>query len=162
MAEQFGNPDDASASATDAGVACVVVNRVGAGSDANVVTSGDEHNGVSSGDVAGEDGEQVRVRADKMIRSSRYMKQVNLILLPRAKLINCMCVNIPQLGDILLEALNAELPHGMMFKSLPDRIERMACQSEMVGELEIIWMSKAIDRQIDVIAESSVLKYGEA
>ena len=49
-----------------------------------------------------------------------------------------------------------------MFKSLPERIERMACQTEMVGELEIIWTSKAINRQIHVIAENNVLKYGEA
>ena len=36
----------------------------------------------------------------------------------RAKLTNCMCVNIPQLEDIPLEALNADLPIGLMFKSL--------------------------------------------
>ena len=80
----------------------------------------------------------------------------------RAKLINCMCINISELGDISLEALNADLPHGLMFKSLSERIERMACQTEMVGELEIIWTSKAINRQIHVIAENNVLKYGEA
>ena len=38
----------------------------------------------------------------------------------------------------------------------------MACQREMVGELEIIWMSKVINRQIHVIPENNVLKYGEA
>ena len=47
------------ASDTDAGVACVVANR------ASVVTVGDDQNDVAYGDVAGEDGEYVRVRADK-------------------------------------------------------------------------------------------------
>ena len=43
----------------------------------------------------------------------------------RAKLINCMCINISELGDISLEALNADLPHGLMFKSL----QRKECLS---------------------------------
>ena len=49
---QFGDPDDGSASATDAGIACVVANRVDAGTQANIVTAEDEYNGVGSGDVA--------------------------------------------------------------------------------------------------------------
>ena len=60
VSDQFGDPDDGSASATDAGIACVVANRVDADTQANVVTAEDEHNGVASGDVACADGEQSR------------------------------------------------------------------------------------------------------
>ena len=37
----------------------------------------------------------------------------------------------------------------------------MAHQTEIFGELEIIWMSHALSRQIHVIAGSGVMKYGE-
>ena len=63
VSDQFGDPDDGSASATDAVIACVVANRVDAGTQANVVTAEDEHNGVASGDVACADGEQSRAVA---------------------------------------------------------------------------------------------------
>ena len=52
-------------------------------------------------------------------------------------------------------------PRGLEFKALAERIESMAHKKKIVGELEIIWMSNALNRQIHVIAESSVMKYGE-
>ena len=40
LADQFGDPDDGSAAATDAGIACAVANRVDAATHTNVVTAG--------------------------------------------------------------------------------------------------------------------------
>ena len=79
----------------------------------------------------------------------------------RASLINCMCLNVGRLSNISVEVLSADLPHGLAVQSLPDRIERMAHQTEMVGELEIIWTAKAIDRQIHVVTDGGTLRYGD-
>lgn len=49
-----------------------------------------------------------------------------------------MYVNVKQLEDISVEAINADIPRGLEFKSLAERITSMAHQTEMVGELEII------------------------
>ena len=79
----------------------------------------------------------------------------------RASLINCMCLNVGRLSNISVEVLSADRPHGLAVKSLPYRIERMAHQTEMVGELEIIWTAKAIDRQIHVVTDGGTLRYGD-
>ena len=46
-----------------------------------------------------------------------------------------MCFNVKNVEDISVEALNADLPRGLTFKSFTEKIGSKAHQTEIIGEL---------------------------
>ena len=63
-------------------------------------------------------------------------------------------ISLEERVDSYQEEEEEEIFAGLEFKSLPERIESMSHRTEMVGELEIIWMSESHNRQIHVTANT--------
>lgn len=60
-----------------------------------------------------------------------------------------------------LAPVGLPMPPGKHFASIQERIAAVACPKEMVGELEIVATSNAIQRQISVKCANETLSYGE-
>jgi hypothetical protein len=79
----------------------------------------------------------------------------------RLKMVAYMCENIQDYSGFDSTRLNADLPPDKHFASIQERIAAVACPKEMVGELEIVATSNAIQRQISVKCANETLSYGE-
>jgi hypothetical protein len=79
----------------------------------------------------------------------------------RAKTVGYMRENISTYMDIDSARVNADLPSGLRYDSIHDRIAAMADPTTMVGEIEIVAASHCLQRPIRIQSEHQFLNYGE-
>ncbi|KAK7480342.1 hypothetical protein BaRGS_00028389 [Batillaria attramentaria] len=68
----------------------------------------------------------------------------------RAKTVNYVCEHVDEYNDMQADALNADMPTGVRFTSIMDRISAMATPTTPVGELEISCTAHVLQRPISV------------
>ena len=80
----------------------------------------------------------------------------------RSAMIQEMCCNFKEYENLDHTSINADLPPHVRYNSIEDRITSMANATEMVGEIEIIAVTKALQQGVNVhMAGGSVITYGD-
>ena len=70
----------------------------------------------------------------------------------RARMVSYMCSNYADYKDLNIDDINADMPSYKRFESVGDRIAAMSNATEMVGELEIVTLTKILDSSIRFMA----------
>ena len=80
----------------------------------------------------------------------------------RQKVVRHMLTSFSEIHEYMTgEAVNADMPAGMHFSSLEERLIRMAEPSSFVGELEVTQTAAVIQRKVVVVQGNHVTSYGQ-
>ena len=100
--------------------------------------------------------------SDQLILDIRVrLREINTADALRSTMIMHIVDNFDLYKDIASWAASADLPLGKSYTSIEERVASSAKPTEMVGELEILAMSRTLRQQIHVVVGDSTLRYGE-
>ena len=100
--------------------------------------------------------------SDQLILDIRMrLREINMADALRSNMIMHIVDNIDLYKDIASWAASADLPLGKSYTSIEERVASSAKPTEMVGELEILAMSRTLRQQIHIVVGDSTLRYGE-
>lgn len=88
------------------------------------------------------------------------IKELNASDKLRSQMIDHMLENFEMYKDFSSDVVNADLPiHKSSFDSIEDRITEMSNPTEMVGEIEIIAVTRILAKQIDIHTGDGVVHH---